>query len=427
MVNNNREPLTLRIKNFLGSLLETKETRTLKSSVYWGMNQYQYTPEDYESFAREGYCGNADVFACVYAIQCAVGGIPWKVYGLKADGSRDQELPNHELSKLIKRPNPYQGQSQWLAEGIGYLMLSGNWYIERVGPDPEGVEQPHELWNLRPDRMTVKGGDTLKRVAGYRYGTDLDIKPPEVILHLKRFNPINDWYGMSPITPCNAAINQNNAADEWNFNLFKNYGRPGGWINIKDEVSENEFTALKKRINEEMAGTANVGKIGILTGGMTWEQTSLNPKDMDFLNMHILNTRKICADFGVPSQLIGDEQAKTYANYAEARKAFYQETILPLLDWIKDELNYWLVPLFGDSLLIDYDKDEVEALQEDRTAVIQREILKLTSGEAKLNEVRDALNDNDLGTDGDVVYVPTSVVPTPINEISGAVIATGGE
>jgi len=411
------EPLAQRIKHFLGSILETKETRTLKSSVYWALGQYQYTPEDYESYAKEAYCGNADVFACVEAIQSAVGGISLKVYGLNKDGDKDKELKNHALALLLKRPNPYQGQSRFLAEGVGYLMLSGNWYIERVGPDEQGTQPPKELFNLRPDRMIVHAGTTEKRVDGYRYGPDIELAA-EVILHLKRFNPVDDWYGMSPITPLIAAINQNNAADAWNFAIFKNMGRPSGFLQIDEEVDENEFKLLKKRVNEEFAGTDNAAKIGLLTGGMQWTQGSLAPKDMDFMQMHMLNTRAICAGFKVPSQLIGDETAKTYANYAEARMAFYQETILPLLDWICDELNNWLVPLFGGSLLIAYDKDEVEALQEDMTAVVNREVSKLTNGEAMLNEVREHLGDDVLGPDGDVFYLDQRLMPTKASELA---------
>ena len=411
------EPLAQRIKHFLGSLLETKETRTLKSSVYWALGQYQYTPEDYEDYAKEAYCGNADVFAAVYAIQCAVGGIPWKLYGLNAQGEKDKEIDKHELVNLIKRPNPYQGWSQFLAEGVGYLMLSGNWYIERVGPDEKGVQPPRELFNLRPDRMIVHAGTTEKRVDGYRYGPDVELAA-EVILHLKRFNPVDDWYGMSPIMPLIAAINQNNAADAWNFAIFKNMGRPSGFLQIDEEVDENEFKILKKRVTEEFAGTDNAAKIGLLTGGMQWTQGSLAPKDMDFLQMYRKNSRQIFSGFGVPAQLVGDEESKTYANYAEARTAFYQETILPLLDWVKAELNNWLVPLFGGNILLDYDKEEVEALQEDRTAVISREVQKLTSGAATLNEVREALDEDDLGPDGDVLFIDQRLIPTKVSELA---------
>ena len=50
--------------------------------------------------------------------------------------------------------------------------------------------------------------------------------------------------------------------------------------------------------------------------------------------------------------LIGIPDAQTYSNFAEAKLALYNETIIPLLDRIQSDMNEWLVPKFGDDLRI---------------------------------------------------------------------------
>jgi HK97 family phage portal protein len=60
------------------------------------------------------------------------------------------------------------------------------------------------------------------------------------------------------------------------------------------------------------------------------------------------------------------------SNYQEARKSFYAETILPIMDDWAAELNAWLVPKFGSDLLLCYDRDSIDALQEDRAQVWMR-------------------------------------------------------
>ena len=72
--------------------------------------------------------------------------------------------------------------------------------------------------------------------------------------------------------------------------------------------------------------------------------------------------RDIALAFGVPPQLLGIPGDNTYSNYQEARLALWEETIIPLLRHLRDELNGWLAPLFGDGLELDVDLDEVPAL-----------------------------------------------------------------
>jgi phage portal protein BeeE len=62
----------------------------------------------------------------------------------------------------------------------------------------------------------------------------------------------------------------------------------------------------------------------------------------------------------------------TFSNFEQARLALYDDAVLPLLDHMKDELNNWLVPQFGDDLMIDYDVDKIEALSPRRQQVWDR-------------------------------------------------------
>jgi HK97 family phage portal protein len=73
--------------------------------------------------------------------------------------------------------------------------------------------------------------------------------------------------------------------------------------------------------------------------------------------------------FGVPPMLVGITGDATFANYKEARFHLWEDTILPLLDFIVSELNLWLTPYFEDNLRIAYDMDAIAALAPRREAV----------------------------------------------------------
>jgi len=127
-----------------------------------------------------------------------------------------------------------------------------------------------------------------------------------------------------------------------------------------------------------------------------------------------LSAREIAIAFGVPPELIGDNANKTYSNYKEARQAFYTETVLPLMDSIKGELNNWLIPKFGDKrLYIDYDRDEIEALQEDREAVWRRALEAVKNGIITPNEARVMLGYDEV-EGGDMLMMPANMIPLTV-------------
>lgn len=103
------------------------------------------------------------------------------------------------------------------------------------------------------------------------------------------------------------------------------------------------------------------------------------------------------------------------SNYGEARTSFYQETILPMMDKLRDRLNGWLTVQYGGELYLDYDKEEIEALQEDRDQLSTRVSAQWNSGILTLNETRKAVGLDEL-PGGDILqlkatgvyYIPTA-------------------
>jgi hypothetical protein len=252
---------------------------------------------------------------------------------------------------------------------VSFLLIAGNSYVEAVGPD-RGA--PRELYVLRPDRMRVLP-DAQNRVRGYRYEVstariDLDT---EHCLHIRLFSPLDDWYGMSPLEAAARAIDQDNELARYEVRLLQNQAMPGMVLRSQDALDDRQYDRLKQQIQQLYQGTDNVGRPMILDGGLEAQPLSFSPQDMSMDKSMLWSAQRICAAFGVPGELVGLMSA-TYQNRREARKALYTETILPLLDRIADDLNNWLAPQFGPALTLSYDRDSIEALQEDREALFNQ-------------------------------------------------------
>jgi HK97 family phage portal protein len=390
---------------------EVKESRTWPSILALVTGQSHVWPKtNYESLARAGYQNAVDVWACIDLVSKAIASIPWVLY---KQGTDKEEIENHPLLDLWSRPNPAEGGARFRESVVKYLLIAGNAYIEANGPK-RGA--PRELYCLRPDRVTVVPGTSIQLVGGFKYKAavrEANFTPDEV-LQIKEFHPTDDWYGLSRLEVAAHIIDISNLGNEWNANLLKNDARPSGILRVTGNLTQDQRDALRNSLTDKYSGAANAGKTLILEGVEDWKGAGLSPVDMDWLEADKNVTRKICRVFGVAPELIGDSANKTYSNYKEARLAFYMETVLPLARMIRDELNNWLVPKFGEGIELDIDIDQIEAMQEKREEAYQRiqSAYWLT-----LNEKRDAVGyDAVEGVLGDTFHIPMGLTTMTAEE-----------
>ncbi len=121
-----------------------------------------------------------------------------------------------------------------------------------------------------------------------------------------------------------------------------------------------------------MPGAGRAGRPLLLEGGLAWQAMSLTPKDMDFIEAKNAASRDIALAFGVPPMLLGIPGDNTYANYAEANRAFYRLTVLPLIARTAGDLSPWLSQVFGEELRLWFDADQIEGLSAEREALWAR-------------------------------------------------------
>ena len=349
----------------------------------------QSLSDRYDNYANEGYLGNPVVHACIDYVAKSIAGVAWQV---KTASGTDNEstIDQHPLLDLLRRPNPLQGRSRFMTDVVSYWLLSGNSYILRVGPD-DLRRPPQELYTLRPDLVTPVRGATLGVMSKYEYrpvsGQMIDFTPEE-ICHLDYWHPLDCSTGPSPQRAGAWAVDQNNESRKWNTGLLQNGARLSGIVTAEGELSDTSYERLEAALKDKFTGPGKSGRLMLAAGAMDFKEMGTSPKDMDWLEGQRQSAREICIVNAVPPELIGDATNKTYSNYQEARKAFYEDTVLPLLDYMRDEFNNWLVPLYGGGLYLDYNSDDIEALQEDRDKFHVRVRANYQAGILTRNEAR---------------------------------------
>jgi HK97 family phage portal protein len=377
-----------RLKSYLLASPETKASRTAKLLAFESGGRARWTPRDYAALAREGYLANAIVHRAVRLIAENVASCAYLVF----EGAQEREA--HPLSLLLARPNARQDGNAFLEMLVSHLVLAGNAYVEGVALDGK----LRELYALRPDRMKVVPGPDGWAEA-YEYGAggrsvrfDQTASPVPPILHLTFFHPLDDHYGLAPIEPAAVAIDTHNAGSKWNKALLDNAARPSGALVYAGPegavLSDSQFDRLKRELTETYQGAVNAGRPLLLEGGLDWKAMSLTPKDMDFLEAKHTAAREIALAFGVPPMVLGIPGDNTYANFQEANRCFFRQTVLPLASRIGNSFAQWLAPQFGDGIRIVVDTDRIDALAADRAALWER---VSNAAFLTLNEKREAV------------------------------------
>ena len=403
------------IKNVFTGNTEIKRAGNMVG--YFGVGTGESKQYKYSDLAREGYLKNAIVYRCVNEISKGAGSVE---YCIK---SGDTMLEQHPLLSLIDRPNPLQSNSEFFNALFGFLLLSGNAYILKVGSE---LGKPKELHLLRPDRIVINGGkkpipESYDYVINGRvqqsFQVDQDTGYSE-LKHIKLWNPLDDYYGCSPLSAAAVEVDQHNLSSKHNINLLNNGARPSGAVIFKpkDEsgfavnLTEGQRAQLLTDLNNRFQGAGNAGRPMLLEGDFDWKEMGMSPKDMDFMNLKHMSATSIALCFGVPSQLVGVPDAQTYSNVAEARLALYEETIIPHLKLIQSDLNEWLIPMFNENIRFEYMLESIPALAERKRKTYENVTSAVREGIMTRNEAREVIGLSPI-EGGDDIYISSTLFP----------------
>lgn len=336
--------------------------------IAWGnAGRVAWSPRDTASLTRTGFQANPVGFRVVRLIAEAAAALPLVCQ------THEQRFETHPVLGLISRPNGAQGRAEFLEAVYGYLLLSGNAYVEAV---PGGEAVPGELHVLRSDRMNlVPGADGWPVAYDYtvggrvhRYDVTGEMSP---VCHLKTFHPQDDHYGFSPLQAAAVAVDVHNSASAWSKALLDNAARPSGAIVYKGadgagSLSPDQYDRLVGEMEAHHQGARNAGRPMLLEGGLDWKPMGFSPSDMEFQKTKEAAAREIAIAFGVPPMLLGIPGDATYANYQEANRAFYRLTVLPLATKVMADLAHWLSGFAGEAVDLKPDLDQVPALAAER-------------------------------------------------------------
>ncbi len=284
------------------------------------------------------YKNNVVVYKCISTIARSISSIHF--YLINGNNERDAAFDS-----LLMYPNIDQCQESFLDELITVYLIYGHVYCYKTG-----VGNLMSIKVVKPSEVEVIKEKGI--ISKYIYKTDTGIR--EIardlltgecdMLHIGS-SCMNDNDNPREVILKSAELYNN--INKQMMILLNRSCRPSGILRIEREprITNDEYEQYIEEIKNWISGNTK-GESLVTTAKFEWKELGLRPAESNFLENKESAAKEIAQAFGVPYILLSQSEA-TYANYKEARKHFWEDTIIPLAKRICGDLTVWLFKKHG--------------------------------------------------------------------------------
>ncbi|MFJ2567887.1 phage portal protein [Streptomyces sp. NPDC087568] len=375
----------------------------------------EYPGRGFLSYANAGFGKNELVYSCVMEKATSLPESPLRVYGPDGLG---EPRSSHPLRRLLAEPNPVLSEYEMFELLVIHMDLAGIAFWEIVR---DRAGRPVQLWPLRPDLVRfARQRDGQLRFWYALPGSGALVDLGTDVLVFKYPNPVDPLIGQPPLRSAVRAVAMDNEATDFVKVLLQNHAVPGVVITTQRKVDEDVSNRLAAKWKQKFGGSKR-GEPAILQSGMDVKTLGLDLTKLEFPDLRTISETRICSVFGVPPILVGAKAGldrSTFANYSEARRSFWEETLMPLQRRIGDVIRRRLLPMVNETMFevprrvtVKWDRSEVLALKESEQAIWERANQALRAGAITVNDFRRIVR-LPLVPGGDVFLRPAGVTPT---------------
>lgn len=372
-------------------------------SPTWAYHWSNRTRYDYAGAVGDG-TNNSAVMNCLAWITGAFPQAPLIVEQRK--GTEWEPVPDHPIERLFMHPNPFSTRAVLWSALLTAYHTDGNAYLLKER-SREGV--PIALWFESPENMEPVSEDPRVFIQYYRRtvgGEQEKWRPEDVIRIPNGVDPQNNRLGRAPLK---AALREVFADDEAALmfgSLMRNMGIPGVLISPDSEQAQLDQgdAELIKADFEAKFGGDNRGRPMVLPSRAKVERLAFSPEQMDLRELRRLPEERVSGALRLPAivaQLGAGLDRSTFANYAEAREAAWEDNILPTMAAFAEAITLSLMPDFSDPnrFRVGFDISEIRVLQADENALTDRMVKQLQAGAITVAEFR-----RGIGMDADTSH-----------------------
>ncbi len=374
-----------------------KEVKVHEKTVLGGfIDFYQTGLSDETRISKKLIAANTGwVYRNTDVIAKEVSTIEFELFSVKTVGEEIVFNPimQHPILDLLDRFNEFTTASDGFYTTTSHRILAGDsfWYLDGRGINVKAI------YLLPPDKIKLKLGKiagTQRVIEMYEYRDTIQGKPveadykPEQVLHFKIPNPKNPYRGLSKVEVAAEVIDTDNAASEANRQLFERGMINSFMLTTPNKITPEQLTQLRSDFESTYQGARNRFKVPIVGGDLKPETIANTNKDMEFIAQQEWLRDKLMSIWGNNKAVLGITDDVNRANADATILNWKRTTVMQEMKSIVDTLNEFLVPRWGDNLMLGF-KDPVEENEDEKIA----QVVQLKSNDiVTLNEAREMLS-----------------------------------
>ncbi len=311
---------------------------------------------------------DVNVATAIRVIVNAIAGLPIVVRRreIGTDGSINYiEANDHEALEFFKRPNRFNTTKEIIRHNSTSVIMTGNAFT--AFPKEKSWNGRREFW-LLPSWTTRLSRNASGFPDRYLYSPDVKPIPFDLneMIHCRLYNPIDPFYGSSPIEPLRRQLWTDYQAELFNLAFFKNDATPRTVFSPTHGASALQRLDLEQAFEDRQKDWANKHNMMILPEEGSIQVVTPSFTDMEFSTMRRFHRERVHGLIGIPPFLGGVMEYANYANALVQEASFWRHTMIPLGDLLVD---YWtrqfLWEWFDDDHVLGFDYSGVQALQTD--------------------------------------------------------------
>jgi len=340
------------------SLTDAKAAATMIPTYLKG--QAQWTKGGLRNLVTRGYTKNELIWRCIQERSTSASS-PRMIARDKQTG---EILTDHPILLPLYHPNHRMSHFDLWSISIIYADLTGKCYWEQErGPLGNTVR----LWPLRPDRMHPVP-DPVKVVSHYEYRIP-GLKPinisAENVIEYQIFDPLSLYKGIAPAEVAAKSIDVDISQTNYLKLFFESGGIPPGLIKTKKKLIDADVKDIRRRWRKRYGGYTKWMEPAVLDLDAEYQKTGFSFSEMGFDALDARSEIRVCMAFMIPPVLVGARvglDRATYANYREARTAFWEDTMVPMFNHLRDTFQRELADEEWTDVELEWDFSNVSVL-----------------------------------------------------------------
>jgi HK97 family phage portal protein len=328
-------------------------------------------------------------------------------------------VDSHPLLTLLDKPNPETTKNDALYIIQSHKKLTGNAYWVKI----RNGKQVVGLRTLPPDKVTLDlenpTADSPSAVRAYIYQDTINGKSvkvtyePENIIHFKKPDPNKMFVGVGAVEALDTTIDLDNLTEQVLMQYLKNGAIHNFALTTPNKINDDQLKRLKAELRSSLQGTKNAFNVPIFGGDLKPTDISYSNKEQQLLDQLEWYRDKIMYGFGNTKASLGMIDDVNRASHEGSIIEWQRNTIKPDMQSIVNTLNEFLVPEFGQNLVLGF----CDPVPEDRSDDIVEAKDLYTSRIITLNEARETVGYEEVD-EGDKFLAQNAPVTQDTNPTS---------